>query len=434
MKIVIIGAGSSNFGRGQIVDILCAPELRGRGVTLSLVDIDEQNLAVMTRFARRVAEHCGSDAVIEQTTDRTAALPGADYVLVAVCRQRYPLWEQDFRVPLAHGFRHCLGENGGPGALFHTLRSLELVIPICRDMERLCPMALLLNFTNPEARVLHAVCHLTKVRAAGICHGVSMGIDCIARLMERRVDELEVTAAGVNHFYAVLKVIDRANGKDILAECKRRVLTNGEPKWSPLFRSILDIFDVFTFPSDDHIGEYLSFGTEYCGVKWHYGQEARKVGAGLYQPWLLGAEEIRAYADASRPIDSRALQPSGEFSVPIIADIELDRRMRRPSVNVLNTDGLIENLPRHGVVEVPALVDAGGIRPEKVGPIPEPFAAFLRTQYAIHQTLTEAYRTGSKKLLLQALLLDPVVNSIGEARRLLDDMLELQAEFLPNFS
>jgi len=171
MKIVIIGVGSESFGRGQIADLLQAKELQGRNVQLVLVDVDELALERMTCLAERIKVHTGSDMEIASTTARTQALPGADYVITAVARKRYPLWEQDFRIPLAYGFRHCLGENGGPGALFHALRSFELVLPICRDMERLCPDSLLLNFTNPEARVLHAILHLTKVKAAGICHG-----------------------------------------------------------------------------------------------------------------------------------------------------------------------------------------------------------------------------------------------------------------------
>jgi alpha-galactosidase len=282
--------------------------------------------------------------------------------------------------------------------------------------------------------VLHAICHLTNVRAIGICHGVSMGIDYIAKLMGREPEGLEVTAAGVNHFYAVLKVIDRASGKDILPQCKQRALESRDAHGHPLFRKVLEVFDVFTFPSDDHIGEYLSFGAEYSGVTWPYGQESRRVASERGEAGRTGGSELRAYADRTAPIDGRALRRSGEHSVPIIADIALDRRTRHPSVNVLNTDGLIENVPRTGVVEVPAAVDGSGVHPESVGALPEPFAAFLRTQYAIHDTLTEAYRTRSRRLLLQALLLDPVVNNIAAAERLLDDMLSLQSDFLPEFA
>ena len=125
------------------------------------------------------------------------------------------------------------------------------------------------------------------------------------------------------------------------------------------------------------------------------------------------------------------MQGTEDLAVPIIEDVELDRGSWREAVDVLNTDGYIDNLPRSGAVEVPATVDAAGIHPVHVGPIPEPFAALVRTQLSIAELVTEAYRTCSRKLALQALLLDPVVDSIAGAERLLDTMLELQKDYLP---
>ena len=428
MKVVLIGAGSRSFGRGQIADLLQAPELRGRGARLVLVDTHAAALEVMTQLALRLKAHVASDVEVEGTTDRTQALPGADYVITAVARRRMELWEQDFRIPVAYGFRHCLGENGGPGALFHTLRSLELVVPICRDVERLCPRALVLNFTNPEARVLHAISHLTKVRAAGICHGVFSALEAIAKYLGRPCEELDIISAGVNHFYCVLRASDKATGKDYLPALVR--LAAGDASAPPLFRKMAEVFGVFTFPSDDHIGEYMAWGTEYSGSKWHYGQEGRRVRAKEDPPPV----PLEEYAAGRRPIDPDLLRPSGEITVPVIADIELNRGAFRPAVNVLNADGYIANLPRDAVIEVPATVDAGGIHPLHVGPIPETFAAIMRTQFTIHSLLTEAWRTRSRKLLLQALLVDPCVDSIAAAERTLDDLLALQADFLPEFS
>jgi hypothetical protein len=224
----------------------------------------------MEGLATRMVEHVGADIVIDSTADRCEALPGADYVITAVARHRTEPWEQDFRVLLSYGFRQCLGENGDPGALFHALRSFELTLPICADIRRLCPEALLLNFTNPEARALHAVSHLTKVKAVGICHGVSMAIDYIAKLLNRPADSLEATTAGVNHFYTLLNVIDKENGTDVLSECKQRVLRDRAPRWHRLFKELLEVCDVFTFPSDDHIGECLSFGTQYWGATYEW--------------------------------------------------------------------------------------------------------------------------------------------------------------------
>jgi len=430
-KIVLIGAGSHSFGLCQVMDILRSEELKGRGFTLSLVDTDTAALETMTKLAERIKAYTKTDASIESTTDRPKALRGATYVVTAVARKRYPLWEQDFRVPLSYGFRHCLGENGGPGAVFHALRSLELIMPICRDIETICPDALLLNFTNPEARVLHAILHLTKVKAAGICHGVFGAIRKISECLNRPAEEFEVTSAGMNPFFCVLRVMDKKTGKDLLPQVLDVVKNEPAKHGQKLFQKIAQIFDIITYPSDNHIGEYLPFGAEFEGIKWRYGQECRKV---------IAANEaaepnwIEPYASGEKPIDESFFRASGEITVPIICDIELNRGSFREAVNVLNTERYIENLPTGAAIEIPARVDAKGIHPIKVGTIPETFAAYMRTQFAIHNLITEAYRTRSKRLLLQALLLDPNVNSVVSAEAMLDEMLALQSEFLPVFS
>jgi alpha-galactosidase len=198
-----------------------------------------------------------------------------------------------------------------------------------------------------------------------------------------------------------------------------------------LFRQFARVFDVFTFPSDDHIGEYVAFGSEFHGIQWPYGLENKSIRlAPEPAPDLL--EE---YASGRLPEgDARILAGSHEMTVPIIWDIELDRGIVRPAVNVLNTRGYIDNLPRDIVVEVPGKVDATGVHPLPVGCLPEAFAAFMRPQFTIHGLVTEAYRTHSKKLLLQALLLDPVVNHSTAAEKMLDQMLTAQKDFLPEFS
>jgi len=428
MKVVLIGAGSRSFGAGMVRDILVCEELKGRGVTMALVDISAEGLTRMVQFAEKLKGMTGTDVAIESTTDRCQALPGADYVIVSVCRERYALWEQDFRVPLAHGFQHCLGENGGPGAVFHALRSFELLMPICRDIERLAPDAQVLNFTNPEMKVLHAILTLTKVKAAGLCHGIAGAIDLVAQVMERPADSFRVTSAGMNHFYAVMKVEDDQTGRDLLPMVKGKVLERDDCG-GPLFRRILQVFDVLTFPSEDHIGEYLPYGSEFMGTKWHYGQERRKV---TVEAPEADKDLIDLLEDPDPP--ARMLDPGGELCVPIICDMELDRGEFREAVNVLNTNPYIDNLPTTCCIEVPATVDAGGLHPIAIGPLPEPFAEYIRRQATICELLTEAYRTREKKLLLQALLLDPIAYSSTAAGKVLDEMLDLQSDFLPEFS
>jgi len=426
VKIVLIGAGSASFGRGTIADIMSCEDLKNHDCTVVLVDIDEKALNQTAGLAELIRDHYKSPVKVEKTVDRAEALPDADYVIISVTQKRYELWEQDFRVPLAYGFRHVLGENGGPGALFHALRNYGIVLPICHDIERLCPDALVLNFTNPESRILMAMTHLTKIKAVGLCHGVLEARRRAAQLLEKDLNHLDIVTGGLNHFFWLLKVEDARTGEDLYPLLRQRV----QESCPPLVQKMVEVFDYFTYPSDDHIGEYLSFAHEFAGLLWHYGRETRKVARSESPP----ADWRDEYLSGRRAVDNNLVRPGGEIAVDIIADIIEDKNKWEPSVNVLNTNRYVENLSTDAVVEVPAIVNATGVHPEQVGPLPEALAAFCRTQVSIQLLLIEAYRQSSKKLLLQALLLDPVVDSAKRAEEMLDHMLELQKDYLPSFS
>jgi len=175
-------------------------------------------------------------------------------------------------------------------------------------------------------------------------------------------------------------------------------------------------------------------------VQGSYAPRAKEKETGRYgqesKPFTRTNDErpsIERYASGELPLDETFLKASGGFAIPIICDIEFDRRCYREAVNVVN-NGYISNLPAHAIVEVPATVDREGVHPHKVEPVPEPVAEMMRTQFAIHRLITEAFKTLSKNLLLQALVLDPVVDSVSAAASMLDDMLELQKDYLPAFS
>ena len=429
-KIVLIGAASASFGPRTIVDVFLSRELRQLDVGLVLVDIDESNLEAVYRLAQRVGEHTGSAIRLSRTTDRCEALRGAKYVITSVARRRNALWDLDFRVPLELGFRHVLGENGGPGAAFHTLRSFELMVPIARDIDCLAPKALLLNFTNPESRVCLAVSKLTKVRCVGLCHGTMGSIHAVADILGRRPADVRLVVGGINHFHWLLRIEDAETGDDLYPTLRRKVDRQPEVL-SPLVRMLWDVLGLIPFPSDDHIGEYLSFAHEFCGTHLHWGRPWQPVRRAQPPAGTGDARErLAPYLDGKAPLTD-LLHPSGEWAVSICSDIESDLGRREPAVNVPNTNGAVENLPRDAIVEVAAIVDRKGIHPEKVGPLPPAIAEFCRRQTAIQELLVEAYRTGSRRLLLQALLLDPLVDSVARAQQLIDDMLRLQGEFLP---
>src|SRR5574340_1540532 len=169
-KIVLIGAGSMDFGAWTIADVLAHPDLRGG--TLSLVDIDADALRLMKRVALRMNAEWGSGMKIETTVDRTRALPGADFVLVALEVERMARWQLDYEVPLKHGLRQPFGENGGPAGFAHAARNIAPVLAICADMRKLCPDAWFFNYTNPVPRITLAAHKYGGVKAAGFCHGI----------------------------------------------------------------------------------------------------------------------------------------------------------------------------------------------------------------------------------------------------------------------
>jgi len=430
VKIVLIGAASRSFGPRTIVDVFVNEELRRLDAELALVDLDEPNLEAVYRFGQMVGEFTKSAIRLSRTTDRCEALRGAGYVITSVARRRNELWALDFRVPLALGFKHIYGENGGPGAAFHTLRSFERMVPIAQDIERLAPRALLLNFTNPESRVCLAVNKLTKVRCVGLCHGVVGSIGKVANVLGRKYEDLKVTVGGINHFHWLTKIEDAKTGEDLYPALKQKVSEKPE-LCTEMVRKLWDVLGLLPFPVDNHIGEYLQFAHEFRGAKLHWGRDWDRV---AMQPSGVAVDaraHLAPYLDGKVPVDEKVVRKSGEIAVPIICDIELNLGRREPSVNVPNENGAIENLPREAIVEVAAVVDRKGIHPEKVGALPAAIAEFCRRQVAIQELLVEAYRARSRKLLLQALLLDPCVDSIARAEQLIEDMFKLQGDFLP---
>ena len=449
VKIVLIGAGSREFSRSIVHDLVLERALHeSREVEVRMVDIDPAGLGLMHGYARRAAEAAGARITFSATTERERALEGADFVLISVAVKRMELWEQDFRVPLAFGSPHVYGENGGPGAAFHALRNLKIIMPVCRDIERLCPDAWVLNFTNPEARVLTAILTLTRLRAVGLCHGFHSFHDLAARVLDRPIADLDVRTAGMNHFYTYYKIAERGTGRDLEGEFTRRL---DEEKLQPLVRYLWRTYGALGYGSDLHVGEYVRFADEFAGRLWEFGIEHRKVhpsekgvdGREVFEAWRhkldVPTYQARGIAAAERdalsgatPLCRADIRASGELAVPVIADIVLDRGVLREAVNVLNTDGSIENLDREGCIEVPAVADARGVHPDRVGRLGEGFAALVRHQQSIQRLVVKAYAERSRKLLLQALLMDPASPpGATQTERMMDKLLSLQADYLP---
>ena len=439
-KIVLIGAGSQSFGLSTLLDIVAHAEVL-RGSTVILNDINQNALELMTTVARRLNEQAGAGLAIEGTTDQRAALDGAEFVITAVEVDRLPTWKQDWVLPLRHGARQVLGENGGPGGLGHTLRVAHLMLQVARNVEAAAPRAWLLNFTNPMSRVCLAVTRYTSLKVIGLCHqigagymiaGKTLGLIGEARDWEEHCQQLcwlqnkiDIKAAGINHFTFIHDIREKETGRDLYPEFRRRIAAM-PPDYEPLSRRLMDAFGYFPATGDGHAGEYVSFAYETSDMKGLDFEDCEREG----QETRAGLRQAIATPGGFQQYIGRT---SNERVIPIIAAIMHNKNQYEIALNIPNR-GCIPGLPDWAVVELPGVVSAAGIHGLSLPAFPPGLTALLNQQIAVQDRAVEAAIHGDRQAALQALLLDPVVSSYDAAVRILDDLLAAHAPYLPQFA
>ncbi len=435
-KIVIIGAGSASFGPSILGDLFSYAE-SCRGSSVWLVDTNAASLDVMSRYAQRLNAAVHEAFDLHGTTDRREALPGADFVIVSIAVDRSETWKRDWQIPLKHGVRHVLGENGGPGGLSHAIRNIPLLLSIARDVEKLASNAVVLNFTNPVSRLCLALTKYSKVRVVGLCHQIGKGYHLVnqvlrivepqsgeneAMLRQRIEKRIHLTAAGLNHFTFILDMRDRVTGADLYPDFRDKV-KRMPPDFELMSRRLMDTFGPFCATGDGHAGEYVGFASETMSLT---GYDFDKYDKSVIKKRAL----VKAIADGREPVK---LALSGERAIQIIDAIMHDKLQHELAVNIPN-NGCISNLPADAVVEIPAIVSGIGVQGIHVGALPDGLAALLRNQIEIQKLVVEAGVNGNRQAALQALLLDPTVHSYAQAKYMLDELLTVQAKYLPQFS
>jgi len=451
-KIVLIGAGSAMFGLGSVGNIFKSSALRGSTVVLH--DINQEALGSVERVARRYMDEKSLDYKLVATTSRSEALKDADFCIIAIeVGNRYVLWEQDWHIPQQYGIRQVYGENGGAGGLFHALRIIPPILEICEDISRICPDAWVFNLSNPMTRITKAInTKYPHLKAVGLCHEVVSLEEHLPRILGTPWENLSVKAGGLNHFSVLLEARYKDSGRDAYPEIREKSAayfeslpegsyenlgatkelldtTRAEKDGSgprradrlkvwperELFKVLLEKFGLFPITTDSHLGEYVSWAhsvVDHEGILDFYN---------FYRKWCL--EQV----PASRI--KGTLEIEYWRDIPIIEGIVTDSGHSEMAVNVLN-DGLIDNLPAHAVVEVPATVDSKGIHGIPLGRIPTGFAGLLNNQISVSDLTVEAILNQSRELALQALLVDPVVDNVGAAEKTLDTILSLQSDYL----
>jgi alpha-galactosidase len=426
VKIAFIGAGSVVFAKNLIGDVLSYPELAG--AELALMDIDEERLRTSERVAQRIAATIGARPSITVTTDRRAAVDGADHVITMFQIGGYrPSTVIDFEIPARYGLRQTIADTLGIGGIMRALRTIPVLLDLCREIEELAPDAHLLQYVNPMAMNCWAIARATSVKTVGLCHSVHGTAKQLARDLDVPIDEIDYLAAGINHMAFYLRF---ARGAEDLYPRLRQV---SPPDWNRVRYEVLKHFGYFVTESSEHFAEY---------VPWFIKRDRPDLVERFNVPldeYLRRCEEQIADWERTRT----SLEEGGElthtrtdeYGSGIVHAIETGAPYTFYG-NVPNK-GLIENLPPDCCVEVPCTADESGITPHAVGALPPQLASLMTTNINVQRLTVEAALTGSREHVYHAAMLDPHTAaelSLDQIAALVDDLLAAHGDRIPTLT
>ncbi len=433
-RIAFIGAGSFGFTRKLIRDILTFPLLQDS--TLALMDVDAERLDFARRAAERLVREAQTPTRVVATMDRREALEGADAVLCTILAGGVDIWKYDVLIPEKYGISINVGDTRGPSGIFRALRTIPVILDICRDIEQVAPDAYLLNYTNPMAMLCRAIQRETRVPTTGLCHSVQGTAAMLARWIGAPTSEITYTCAGINHMAWYLEY--KWNGRDAYPLIREAITTRPEIYNEEQVRNEMFLaFDFYVTESSGHNSEYNAWFRKrpdliekYCthGTGWNPGH-----------PRYILDEYTRRAHDWRKDIEGWFGQPvdlarGNEYAAYIINALRGGEPFEFNG-NVRNT-GLITNLPPDACVEVPVYATKKGFSPVHVGALPPQVAALTSLSSQIEEMAVEAALTGNPRLLYQAICHDPLtaaVLSLAEIRSMVNEMLEQNRDYLPQF-
>ncbi|MEU6121271.1 alpha-glucosidase/alpha-galactosidase [Streptomyces sp. NPDC047123] len=423
-KIAFVGAGSVVFTQGLLADLFAFPELRHARIALH--DIDADRLTTAEAAAHYIARELGADARITAHADRRAALTGADFVINIVQIGMGDATRTDFDVPARHGLRQTIGDTLGVGGIFRALRTFPFLKQLGDDITEVCPDAWLLNYTNPMAMNVQYLTRATGLdRVVGLCHSVYWTMQDLAKLVDVPYEEITYRAAGVNHQAWVLRFEHR--GTDLYPRLDELIARDEQLRR----RVRVDMYrrlGYYPTETSEHSAEY---------VPWYLHHDSEidrlRLPVGAY----LGivddnVAEYRRTRDALAQGAPLTVEGTMEYAPQIIHSI-VTGTPRTVYGNVPNR-GLIDNLPAHGVVEVPCLVDANGVQPTHAGALPPQLAALNRTYLSMNDLVVRAALDDEPRHIRHAAMVDPATAAtltVQEIWRLCDAMVRAHGELLP---
>ena len=434
-KIVLIGAGSANFGLEAVSDIFKSLPLEGSEIMLH--DTDQEALKETLAVGKKYKTEWGVNFSLNATSNRRDALKDATFVVISIeVSPRFGLWDEDWKYPQQFGFKQIYAENGGPGGLFHSLRIIPPILEICEDINQICPGAYVFNFSNPMQRICHAVTvKYPEMKFIGLCHAIAEMERDLPELLDTEFKNIEYRAGGLNHISILTEVRYKDSQRDAYPLIRDKAMEYyknyvidfekmNEQSTSPgaergIFLKLFETYNYLPITTDSHLGEYLPWAHSIADhhAILHFYKSYKKNCMTVYR-----SEEMHSfYFDKKRQ--------SKERLVELMEAIVEDKNIEEAAVNILNNN-FIKQIPNDIVVEVPAIVGKKGINGIKLDNYPDNFASILVNQVGTIRLTTEAVLEKSKSIAFQALLADPVVDDFNSAKSLLDTMLYFQSEHL----
>ena len=435
-KIAFIGAGSFGFTRSLVRDILSFPAMSDS--TIALMDIDADRLSYIKQAVDKIVAAGNYPAKVIATGDRAEALKDADGVIITILQGGVHVWRHDIEIPKKYGVDMNVGDTRGPSGIFRALRTIPVMLDIAGDIEKYCPEAVELNYTNPMAMLCRAMQGETKVNVTGLCHSVQGTAEMLARWIGAPMEEITYLCAGINHqaFYLDYKW----NGHDAYPLIHKAITENPDIYNEEQVRNEMYLhLDYYVTESSGHNSEYNAWFRKrpdliekYCtnGTGWnpgHYGY--------ILDEYLRREDNWRDEMEKWLAEEEVRLERGKEYAAYIFNAILGDHTMFEFNGNVRNF-GLIDNLPEGCCVEVPVLASQRGLNPIHVGPLPDHLAILNNTSARCEELAVEAAITGDRRKVFYAVCMDPLTSavlSLAEIRSMVDEMFEANKDWLPNY-
>ena len=430
-KFAFIGGGSFGFTRTLVRDILTFPAFRD--AEIALMDIDEERLGYIKEACEKIVRAGNYPAKVTATTDRVEALKGADGVLCTILAGDVDVWKYDILIPEKYGIDINVGDTRGPSGIFRALRTIPVMLDICADIERYCPNAVFLNYTNPMAML----CRAMQEKITGLCHSVQGTAAKLAKWVGADKKDVTYTCAGVNHqaFYLDLKW----NGQDmypLLREAmKNPEILNAEQVRNNMFLNL----DYYVTESSGHNSEYVAWYRKrkdliekYCtnGTDWNPGHHSYILNEYTKRKdtWR---DSIKEFLD--QPDENVKLERGEEYAAYIFNAVFGDNTIFKFNGNVRNFD-LISNLPYGCCVEVPVVASKDTLESVAVGALPDHLAALINTTARCEELAVQAALEGDARKVFWACAFDPLTSavlSLDEIQEMVTEMLEQNKDYLP---